>query len=408
MGPTPGEEKAGGTSKVQGLLLNVVVSLCSLVVLFLVLEVAVRFWLFYIADDESFRHYASLRQLQAHETSLAAPTFKYVPHRYLGYVPTPNHRYRQNRHNALGYRGDEIVLPKPENEFRIVCMGGSTTYTGWVNDCTRSYPAQLEAVLQERGYPVSVVNAGVEGWTTFESLINLELRVLDLDPDVIIVAHAVNDIVQRFVWPPECFKGDNSGARGAIVSERFMPGIFEYSTLFRVLLVRTGYVLPHSALPRVYDMYQPTFYGFTWREQALAQTYPQGVFKEVSARRMLEVNGPQYFRQNLKHIVCIANSNSVVPLLATFPYCRNFDQEPWVTAQEFVWAYDEANAVIRDVASELHAMVFDLAEAFPPDPQYFTDGIHVNETGARLKAELFAQFVIENGLIADRPRPVVR
>ena len=38
-----------------------------------------------------------------------------------------------------------------------------------------------------------VINAGIPGWTTAESLINLHFRVLELSPDMVIICHAVND-----------------------------------------------------------------------------------------------------------------------------------------------------------------------------------------------------------------------
>ena len=38
-----------------------------------------------------------------------------------------------------------------------------------------------------------VINAGTPGWTSAESLINLQFRLLELNPDMIIIYEAVND-----------------------------------------------------------------------------------------------------------------------------------------------------------------------------------------------------------------------
>lgn len=60
-------------------------------------------------------------------------------------------------------------MPKPKGEYRIVCLGGSTTYTGWVDDYRLTYPALLQTELIDRGYAVTVVNAGNEAWTSYEN-----------------------------------------------------------------------------------------------------------------------------------------------------------------------------------------------------------------------------------------------
>ena len=64
----------------------------------------------------------------------------YTPHRYLGYIPTPKVVKGKNIHNTSGFRGEEILTPKGDSIFRIVCLGGSTTYTVKVEDYQKSYP----------------------------------------------------------------------------------------------------------------------------------------------------------------------------------------------------------------------------------------------------------------------------
>ena len=357
----------------------------GVVVAFGMLELAARVYLNRIAGPETFKHYASLRQLKARGVWGDQTLLKYVPHRYLGYAPTPNHRYRKNRHNSLGFRGEEINLPKPESQFRIVCLGGSTTYTGKMNDYRRSYPDLLQEGLRDHGYEVRVVNAGVESWTTYESLAGFAFRVLDLDPDMVIVYHGINDCLARFVWPPEAYWGDNSGSRAAVLTERFMAPFWEYSTLIRAVLIRTGHGQSHSSVADVYDLFAPTFLAFEWRDQVLDGTYPAGVFEHVSAREMLEANKPVYFRRNIECLVALAKQHGVVPVLATFAYSTEFREEPWVTSQEVVWAYDEMNGVVKAVAQETGAVLFDFGAAFPMDRTYYADCFHVNEPGAVLK-----------------------
>jgi lysophospholipase L1-like esterase len=392
--------------RVERAFLNVVVLLTSAVATFAVLEVGARVYLERFAPEPRFINYASFRQLEARYGGGGATSRQLLsPHRYLGYYPTPGYTKGKNRHNSLGYRGDEIVLPKPEGEIRIVCIGGSTTYDSDIEDYRLAYPARLEAELRGRGYGnVTVVNAGAAGWTSWESLIALELRILDLEPDVLIDFDAINDVHTRFIWPPSLYRGDNSGYRAANQSGLFMPSIFEYSTLLRILMIRAGWVGSHADISRTIDRLAPSYYGDVWRDQIRTGTYPRGIFLEVSPGEMLSRNDPRYFARNLESLIAIAKTNGVNTMLVSFAYSPDFPEEPRVTAPEYRSAIREHNGMLRAVAARNGAAFFDFAAVFPSDRRYFTDGRHNNEEGAALKAKLFADFLVESGLLTERRR----
>ena len=94
-------------------------------------EVAARAWLERWASDEQFLRFATYSQyLERYVTE--AP--RHSGHYYIGYQATPSWTSGANRHNALGFRGEELDHPKPPGRFRIACLGGSTTYTTRVRD----------------------------------------------------------------------------------------------------------------------------------------------------------------------------------------------------------------------------------------------------------------------------------
>ncbi|MEO8586900.1 MAG: SGNH/GDSL hydrolase family protein [Acidobacteriota bacterium] len=95
------------------------------------------------------------------------------------------------RMNARGYRGSDVPMPKPAGRYRIVCTGGSTTFDVRAADDAHTWPALFGARLAAKD--VDVVNAGISGWTTVESLISLALRDLDLAPDLVVVYAGIND-----------------------------------------------------------------------------------------------------------------------------------------------------------------------------------------------------------------------
>ncbi|MFG0318869.1 MAG: SGNH/GDSL hydrolase family protein [Planctomycetota bacterium JB042] len=123
------------------------------------------------------------------------------PHPYLAYSLTPGYRSfkkarSQASHNSLGFRGPETTWWKPEGVYRIACLGGSSTYGHTPSSDATTWPARLEHHLEE-AYPdrrIEVVNAGTSGYSTFESIANLAFRVVEFQPDLVIVYHSINDM----------------------------------------------------------------------------------------------------------------------------------------------------------------------------------------------------------------------
>jgi hypothetical protein len=116
---------------------------------------------------------------------------RFAPDRYRE-IPV---RFETNR---LGWRDDEIVLPKPPGLFRIACVGGSTTAEGETNQLT--WPAFLERMLGE-SFPanrIEVINCGIYAIGSDVERKNFP-DYLALDPDLILHYNFVND----FTWKVE-------------------------------------------------------------------------------------------------------------------------------------------------------------------------------------------------------------
>lgn len=103
------------------------------------------------------------------------------------------------RNNSQGFRGPELEpLTHRKGTYRILCIGDSVTF-GYNTDQNTSYPRQLEAIL-ERRYPdreIEVINAGTPGWTWLQGLRFLVRHGVALEPDLVIMAHGVNDQFMR-------------------------------------------------------------------------------------------------------------------------------------------------------------------------------------------------------------------
>lgn len=386
---------------------NAFLSFFSIFLTFIFLEIGARFYLFHLASKEDFTTYASLRQLQKYAGEVGKePTISH--HRYIGYYGTPNYQDGPNRHNSLGYRGEEIVQPKPPGEFRILCIGASTTYTTRVDDYRLAYPYLLEQELHKQGYTnVKVINGGVPGWDTWNMLIDFELRGLDLSPDMIIFYEAFNDFKPRLVWPPEVYRGDNSGRNAPMVSRVSMPNILEYSTLLRMLGILLNLTEPHTAYETI-DRTQDTYVGGKFHDQLKQKNYPSGFFKEVSVMDILKANPPIYYQRNIENIVDIAKARNIKVLLATFVYVPLPELGDRTASPEYIYALDEHNATLKNIAQSRQVPLFDLASIFPKEPQYFDDGVHVNDKGSPVKANFFAKYLVDNKMLPKPGQPTIQ
>lgn len=371
----------------------------SIVLTLVGLEFSARVYLGTFASDVAFQRYATKAQLARRLNALESQLYR--PHHYLGYVPGSGYAHGSNRHNSLGFRGAEFSREKPEGEFRIVCLGGSTTYTVNVIDHRQSFPDRLEAELRKRGFTQArVINAGVPGYTTWETLLNYQLRVQPLDPDLVVVYHGINDLKARQVWPPEAYQADNSGLRAARLSfdeSRWFPE----STLIRWLSVKLGLREPATDLPGFFFQH-PSSHP---RERLRRYRHKGKVEAWIAeTKRALAENQPVFFRSNIENLVALCAAREVRILVASFKLSEGLDSRAYARslrpANEAALA--EQHEQLRQIARRSDAIYYDFAAEFPADARYFVDEFHVNEAGAALKAEHFARFMVANDLI---PKP---
>ncbi len=102
--------------------------------------------------------------------------------------------------NSLGFRGPDFDPVKPGGTFRIVCLGGSSTF-GFHNTDEGTYPYFLQRLYEEEPAPlrVEVINAGFPYYNTGTIRELLEQEIVRYDPDLITLYTAYNDVG----WPTE-------------------------------------------------------------------------------------------------------------------------------------------------------------------------------------------------------------
>jgi len=174
---------------------------------FIALEVLFRLDYFLISRNNRFAR--AERERWAHTWNVWTPQFwKKKSWEYksnVGFSGRYQGKEYQIRMNSFGFRSPEIKVPKPEDKFRILCLGGSTTNAGRTNRTT--YPALLERKLNSyfRTDAIEVVNCGISGLLSGGEKKKLG-EYFKLEPDLILEYNLVNDIWWRIY--PDLIYGD--------------------------------------------------------------------------------------------------------------------------------------------------------------------------------------------------------
>jgi lysophospholipase L1-like esterase len=370
-----------GNLQQRGALRTVGVMLFSTLVTLLMLEGGFRLWLFAAGTEQQKALYLyDIDRIEAMSTI-------YMGLPYFNYGMNPQHEDV----NTMGYRGDLVPLEKPEDTYRIVTLGGSTTF-GWHVDTADTWPQQLETVLRfDLGYEnVEVVNLASLAYNSHGSVTNLFIRGVNFDPDLVIVYHGINDAFYRMANAPDCFNGPNPlfGMGGDVGIWQYSRTDLPPSTLYRWVALNQGWMTNPTGL---IDRLRPT-----------DLCDPAGL---LSYDQQVRVNTAELFENNMRSLVGIATAHDSDILLSSFTWNTDDDisefgkSSPEIT-EPAAFAIAEQNAALERIASETNAFFYDFAADMPPGDLYWDeDGFHQTAEGNRKQAELFAAYLHEQEII---------
>jgi lysophospholipase L1-like esterase len=302
------------------------------------------------------------------------------------YMPDPDclYRHRAGAHrdaafviNEDGFRDSiPIKAKRSPNEIRVFVVGGSTSFD---IACTGrdAWPRRLERLLSA-AFPkrtVHVVNGGVGGYTTAESIPALRLRGMSYRPDFVLIHHVYNDVNARCVKPG--FRADYRHYRPDGWRKDDRPPALKRSMLYNTLAVKLGDA-------RHYD----SVYFMTMRDFDGAVYY--GRSDEQGNLRRLRSVGTEIFERNIGILIGISRAGGAIPVLVTGPLRQ---ASSW---DSMTIGVREGNEALRRVADRTRTPLIDLASGFPEDATLFHPGdpMHTNAAGSALKARRIADGLI--------------
>jgi lysophospholipase L1-like esterase len=253
--------------------------------------------------------------------------------------------------DQLVYRNTTVQREKGEAEIRVICFGGSTTVG---RRAGVSYPELLDARFAEPidGYRVRVLNAGSEGYSSAHFLVNLSLRNLDADPDIITIYENVNDLTASwFSTDPVLSDYAQKYQSGFYLGLRHRSGV-------------------SAELARVSRLARFLFS----RINAIAYPATPPVDSQADLARGLDL-----FERNLRSIIAVAQRHGIRVLLATQPSETSWRTNPGAVA---------FNRVIKAVAASEGVALVDVAAQVTDDSLFLPgDSIHNNRAGVQAVAD---------------------
>ncbi len=293
---------------------------------------------------ETLPRFFEIDKLTPSELDPLAAAFKdsrIEPHPYLAYSNRKGFKKPASEkdpvvveHSSLGFNSAEVAWKKPAGTYRIVCLGGSSTYGIGPSSTWTNWPVKLGEELAARSSrPIEVVNLGCQGYSTFESQINLALRGVDLEPDLVLVYHTINDL--RCALYPGVVR-DNTHWRAVWPVDRKLP--------FEAALEQS---ITYKAWRRYYTSW--------WEERQNLGAYVIVDFGKHAPDDYAHPTDPDLgfanFRRNLINIVAIAKAHGSEVMLVT-QGTRMGDFDRFGSAQLQKDGFERMTGILKEVAAE--------------------------------------------------------
>jgi len=279
--------------------------------------------------------------------------------------------------NRQGFRGPEI--PTSKNKFRILVLGDSIAFGPGLEE-NETWPRRLEQDLDGKA---EVINAGIPDLGTREELKLLAEEGLPLEPDLVVLAYYLNDSL-----PPYSFAEEYGNLRpewaGKITWLRQRSYLFRW-TWERYLVTR--YV---KASGRATGPWARLFQQGRWRGD-------RAVFDELVRQADSDFGaawtqaGWRNLPRLLEEMKRLTQAGKAGLVVVCFPAAIQVKAE---------FLDDRPQRRLGQLCAQLRLPCLDLLPALRarPNEALFLDQCHLTPGGAKLAADLVAQFLLEQRL----------
>ncbi len=305
----------------------------------------------------------------------------YVPHHYYLYTTRPSYHSADGkvRHNSMGCRAEEVRIPKPSGVYRIVAVGGSTTYSTGVRLNESIYTYKLQKLLNEWSArngmrrPFEVVNCGVPGFTSAENLARYIFAISEYRADLLIAQQGINDVLPRSL---------------PSVSRDYR----EFSKAWEGFDVDRG----GWFLKRLLRAARNRFADSVWTQgisYVVRHPYWDKAVSGVDVSNFSK-NPSSIFEANLRYLIRLVSADGARTLLLTEHLVTDPSDRPtdWLS-EGGIQAVLEHNRILRRLARQEGTLFLDLQAALCACGAIMPDGRHLNDGGETHKAQAIFEYL---------------
>ena len=337
-------------------------------------------YIFYILFTIEIFSLITLKTLFSSHTGIINNTSlvpKYVPDLRSDYKPNVDH-HLVNEH-GFRYGGTE----KKTNTLRIMCVGGSTTWSTGVIDPDPCYPQALEIYLKSKGFDVEVINAGVPYHTSLDVLMRLITKGIFYQPDLLLIHTGINDIGP--LTSPERYENDYTHWRKVGFSNnKIFKKLWDDfpSSFFRLFIL----------------MYLNPSYDYSVSIQT------SEIKHEMLSKTLINQSRLNGFKKYFQGIINIAHSNGITPITILAnndqrrigSFAKQFSKKENIdyAIERSNNAQSLLNAAMDSISTFEGVSILPFNQFQPSKASYWKDSCHLNAQGIIEKATFIGNYLI--------------
>jgi lysophospholipase L1-like esterase len=268
--------------------------------------------------------------------------------------------------NHLGFRGKAPDPVKSDKHVRIWCIGGSTTFDIYAPSDAHTWPAQMQAWLQNE-HPdkiIEVINAGIPGEIYSGSLADVNKHAQSVKPDFIVLYHGPNDLKEVLSL---------KRSKSAQGPEPTMLDSGDYA-LFRVL---TRNFQKNRLIPESWQAHRFEQYHYDELERRVTSFIRNS--RRLNIKPILATHA---FRAGKSDTGKLAKQNVGDATLL-------FQQTP----EETIKSMDRYNDLMVNLAERYRYPLADVRSAISSEPKNWGDATHFLAPGSKLAGKTVGQVI---------------
>jgi hypothetical protein len=320
-------------------------------------------------------------------SSVASRSIQYTENRATGYRAWPNQDVHvldfgvDYRINNFGFRGQDVSIAPSET--RLIVVGGSQVFDIYATEGA-DWPHQIAVPNLE------VINAGLPGYNSFNSLALIQSHLWQFAPDYILIDHCWNDLKYMNVLSPEFTYTEMRLREPSLYVDPSLAAQYSrshYYNAFDELLSNSLLYLRMRELSL--DM---------WQGAPLTMEGTVASAGETETRPVTET-GIQQYRLNLTMMLELSRQIGAEPIFLLQPRLVAENQSAANTKIDFhvvemdfemlLNAFNTCDSVMQDLASENNVQVIDASEMNGND-DYFRDHVHTTIAGSERLAQIIS------------------